>query len=804
MKRSVSLFVCLALALLVVALNGTAQPPVSAAPRLQATATPGVVIEPVNPTPQPTIPTAGSGSSGGTINGTPIPGKPSIKPPKSLDELRRDYPDLGPFIDKYKDATVADIPMAELYARVVEIFNKDGATGVAVFLEDSGLLDKLNIPLSYLDLLRAFDEGGLAEVEKLATARKIINSNNEIVGYLALDTLENEAKERERLTALGVSVYRLIEETEELEIGIPLEILSQLQTPGKLLEYLAMIADSEHIQGFRVPTPTLTSGLKLQGVAGIGAKTIGADKWHAAGITGKGIKVGILDMGFGGFADLLGSELPENVETNISARAMNAQQENHGTACAAVVHSVAPDAELFLAYFDGNSRDSFIEALTWLQEQGVQVINYSVGSAIGPRDGTFGDAPLVDAFVRETGILWVVAAGNYALSHTILKYKAGEDGLHNFGDNDDVYTMPFIAGEPVTSVVMNWNGNWKGGEKSQYDFFILDENGNELAAGNEPRRGKRNDFPFQIQVFEANPGSIYYLAIRRTRGTTDNLLDIFIPNGVIVPWAQVPQLSVTTPGDADSALTVGATGLSKDVLEDYSSQGPTFDERIKPDISAPTGEVVAGYDSGFIGTSGAAPMVAGAAALIWQAFPDMTQAEVKAFLVENIVDLGEQGADPQFGTGRLQLPNPSGETGDTTGDNTSNEQVALISDVNVKVNVKVGRDTGVQIKTSFELDNFSGKQLLVAGLFFDADGNAVPSSNAKFDVNGTIGTAVAVTPKRNQTAFKNVTLFVPNSAFQEVTVSELSLIVGVLDVTDKNNAVVVAKSDPIVIRVSRR
>ena len=42
-------------------------------------------------------------------------------------------------------------------------------------------------------------------------------------------------------------------------------------------------------------------------------KVIGADKWQAAGYTGQGIKIGILDQGFDGYRDLLGRELPFNV-----------------------------------------------------------------------------------------------------------------------------------------------------------------------------------------------------------------------------------------------------------------------------------------------------------------------------------------------------------------------------------------------------------------------------------------------------------------------------------------------------------
>lgn len=72
-----------------------------------------------------------------------------------------------------------------------------------------------------------------------------------------------------------------------------------------------------------------------------------------------------------------------------------------------------------------------------------------------------------------------------------------------------------------------------------------------------------------------------------------------------------------------------------------SSRGPNIAlNQVKPEIGAPGASVsaVAGSGTGttpFSGTSGAAPMVSGSAALLMQAYPDRSWAEIKAVLVNN-------------------------------------------------------------------------------------------------------------------------------------------------------------------------
>ncbi|MFN3404640.1 MAG: S8 family serine peptidase [Cytophagaceae bacterium] len=88
---------------------------------------------------------------------------------------------------------------------------------------------------------------------------------------------------------------------------------------------------------------------------------------------------------------------------------------------------------------------------------------------------------------------------------------------------------------------------------------------------------------------------------------------------------------ITAPGDAENVLTVGAVN-EKGYIASFSSRGPTSDMRIKPDVCArgtSTACISPGGNLTFrSGTSLSCPLIAGFAAGLWQANPDMTNLEM--------------------------------------------------------------------------------------------------------------------------------------------------------------------------------
>jgi serine protease AprX len=92
------------------------------------------------------------------------------------------------------------------------------------------------------------------------------------------------------------------------------------------------------------------------------------------------------------------------------------------------------------------------------------------------------------------------------------------------------------------------------------------------------------------------------------------------------PWHYV-----TAPADADSVLSVGAVDSLKQYVS-FSSVGPSADGQIKPNI------VGQGHNTAYVGTDGnlkhgngtsfSAPLIAGLATCLWQAYPEKNNMDI--------------------------------------------------------------------------------------------------------------------------------------------------------------------------------
>ncbi len=521
------------------------------------------------------------------------------------------------------------------------------------------LLRDPGVDSAYKDFLIAYEQGGLEAAERLARTRGLLSAENQVRVTLVVDTTDT-ARLIDDLKALGVNVLGAYGDL--IDVSIPLEVIvsyAQSDNPAAAFE---RIRDLEHVTGLQLSPPnspqTLrrapAAGRALDPIVSEGVFTLNADQWHTAGFTGRGVQIGILDQGFDGYRDLLGRELPEQVviRSFVAGVEPDATGENHGAAVAEIVHDVAPDAELFLAYYDGGDV-SMGNAVDWLLEQGVPIISHSAGGLAGPMDGSGRDAELADRAAQQ-GVLWINSSGNSANEHLRAVFAdADADGFHDFKSSSSLLAFR-PAPDQITQIVLNWD-DWPQADED-YDLYLLDRDGVVLASSRNVQAGNRA--PVEQILYRFEDQGTYYVAVQATATTRQARLDLYIHEARSMERTS-PSHSLATPADARGALTVGAAFHRDNALESFSSYGPTNDSRQKPELLGPDGVSVAAYaPEAFFGTSAAAPHVAGAAALVWSAHPEFSAADVRDFLLANTIAIDTAAGMDATGAGILRLPAP--------------------------------------------------------------------------------------------------------------------------------------------------
>lgn len=137
------------------------------------------------------------------------------------------------------------------------------------------------------------------------------------------------------------------------------------------------------------------------------------------GRTGRGVRVAVVDSGIDTKHPALKSKVKESVEAvseggQITFKpSTSGDQAGHGTACAGIITSVAPDVELYSVKVLGpsasGSGEMFLMGVDYVIKQKMQVVNLSLGTT--KRDYFAPLHDLLDRAYRESCML-VAAANN--------------------------------------------------------------------------------------------------------------------------------------------------------------------------------------------------------------------------------------------------------------------------------------------------------------------------------------------------------------------------------------------------------
>lgn len=420
---------------------------------------------------------------------------------------------------------------------------------------------------------------------------------------------------------------------------------------GQLLRQLP--ADST----VRLPLPHAANS-----VTGTGVAFTGGGDMQALGHDGTGMRIGIIDLGFGNLAAAQASgDLPATGPAlSITDYTGNGTGgTDHGTAIAEIVHEMAPGAKLVLARIDSELQlDRAVTDMVKVNlSQRVDVIVHAVSWFGGAfYDGT-GTLCSIASDAEINGVLWVASAGNWRDRHYLGTFTDDGGGRHNFATGQNFNTVTLTAGTPV-SFTLNWDAYPT--TTVDYDLYLYDGNpgtgGSVVASSTNAQSGSIPNYypyPYEYLAFTPPLSGTYYLVVSKAGGTTAELpLSLFSPQADL--GTPVAASSLAQPADCATVLTTGATEVLTDALPAYASEGPTTDGRNKPDIAGPAG-VQTSQHTAFGGTSAAAAHVAGAAALLLDRNGALTTAQLRNELIATAEDVGPAGFDTRTGSGRLSL-----------------------------------------------------------------------------------------------------------------------------------------------------
>jgi PKD repeat protein len=375
-----------------------------------------------------------------------------------------------------------------------------------------------------------------------------------------------------------------------IKVSIP---LSQLSTIASQLGGISFI---------RPPYTPYTLAITGEGIA-----AIGADAFHVAGITGSGVKVAIIDLGFAGLSQAQGrGDIPYSVQQHDLTGTGLTSGITHGTAIAEIVH--------------GWYNTNFYDGIGTIAE----IAKRSVAG----------------------GILWLNAAGNEAQSHWEGTFSDNNSDTWN----DQSLTFSATSGSQVI-LYMTWD-DWPQAS-NDYDLYLYDPSSNLVASSTKHQTGTEE--PTESIMTTVSASGTYTV---RVKGAGSKKIEIYNLYQYLAP--AIAASSILAPGNVAEVVTVGAIDhahYASGPLEPYSSQGPTNDGRTGIDLCAPD-NVTTGTSpyTSFAGTSGATPHATGAAALLLAQDPSLSESALRARLLSQTVAMGSSYL---YGHGRLVLSPPS-------------------------------------------------------------------------------------------------------------------------------------------------
>ncbi|WP_394238587.1 S8 family serine peptidase [Niallia oryzisoli] len=447
---------------------------------------------------------------------------------------------------------------------------------------------------------------------------------------------------------------------------------------------LEQLAKESAIEQLSLVNQYKTADIKALPNQGDNLEMIGADQVRGMfdenhrRLTGKGVKVGVIDTGidyrhedlrhsYGGGRDVVDGDGDPMETTGIGG-----MSTLHGTHVAGIIAAngrikgVAPEATIYAYRALGpggmGTTEQVIAAIEQAIKDKVDVLNLSLGNNVnGP------DLPLSVALNNavDHGITAVTSSGNSGPNIWTVGSPGTASKAISVGASTPTMKIPYIEmdGKQTRLEPLLGSVTWD-----------IDRT-HELVDGGigKPKQLKdvegkialieRGEITFSEKVINAEKaGAAAVIIYNNTKGPFLGNLDR-TSNIPVMSISKRDGKELTQKIAKGNALVRTYIIEEKDTIAEFSSRGPvTSSWEIKPDLLAPGVAILSTIPGGYLslqGTSMSAPHVAGASALLKQAHPDWGPEQIKAALMNYAKPLvkgnGELYKTYEQGAGRIQL-----------------------------------------------------------------------------------------------------------------------------------------------------
>lgn len=487
------------------------------------------------------------------------------------------------------------------------------------------------------------------------------------------------------LVNIGFVAMHALPETHLVEGFLPLAAFTQVET---------LVADG--LLGVLPIYRPLTS---------VGAATSQADLVQEAdrvrnslptGYDGTGMTIGVLSDSYDTSTTAITHVAADIASGDLPAGGVNLLQEgpagqtDEGRAMLQLIHDLTPGASLaFASAFFGEA--NFAQQIRDLADPGIGNADIIVDDVVYFAEPFFQDgliAQAVDDVALNDGVAYFSSAGNQASNaweSTSISVSTDSGGFAgNFIDFDtgggvDVRQLITLNNGQTFLASLQWDDPFytTTGVNTDLDIFLVNASTTTIVASSVDDN-LATQSPVEIIGFQNTSGSTqqYELLIQRFAGPSPGRVKY-----VNFGSGSISQFATNSPTLSPHAAATNGAGVAavpyydQTVAEPFTSRGlstilfapdgtllPTADVRQTPRFAAIDGTDTTFFGSpdfdgtgfrNFFGTSAAAPHAAAIAALVKQANPSFTPAQIYTRLASTALDIGAAGFDNITGAGLI-------------------------------------------------------------------------------------------------------------------------------------------------------